>query len=411
MVIDIDICGLKVGDRHPVRLMGVINLSRESFYKASVVNADTLVDVAQRMVDDGAQIIDLGARSTWPLARPVISKEEELHRMVSALDVLKGNVDALISVDTVYADVAEASLVQGADIVNDVSGFTADERMIDVVADHACPAVVMASRSVCGDPIGMSEVMLSLGAIIDRAASKGIDTDKLILDPAIGNWVAEKKPIYDLETIDQFASLKVFGKALLAAISRKSCIDAVIHKPANERLYGSLAATAIAVHQGAHIIRTHDVRETRDVVDVAWAIRPRQACTDAGGREVSIVELNRPFDVELLMRGMGVTGAGASIMKNKTKSLVLRVNDITTTEALIIKQEMLARGGDAALERNAVSHETERTSILIFGTLLQINRLVHKLSFQVRDLPLIAKAIKKVLEIDSTAEYRYERER
>ncbi|MDK2834598.1 MAG: dihydropteroate synthase [Methanolobus sp.] len=410
MVVDVDICGLKIGDGHPVRLMGVINLSKESFYKGSVVSTDSVLEVARKMVDDGATIIDIGARSTWPLARPAVSREEELQRMLPALDMLRDNVDALISVDTIYADVAEGALNHGADIVNDVSGFTADESMIDVVADHACPAVVMASYKLPGDPIGMDAIMGSLASIIDRACSKGIDTDRLILDPAIGKWIPEKDPIYDFETIDQFESLRVFGKPLLAAISRKSCIDAVLHKPASERLYGSLAATAIVVHKGAHIIRTHDVPETRDVVEVAREMRSRQSFVGSGDFEVSVLDVTHPDDAEYLMTAIGVTGTGSKVMKNKTVSKVIRVNNITTTEALIIKQEMLARGGDAALERDAVSHETERTDVLIIGTLLQFGKLVRKLSCQARNLPLIAEMIAQALEQDMDVEYRYSRE-
>ncbi|WP_406656095.1 dihydropteroate synthase [Methanolobus sp. ZRKC2] len=410
MAIDVDICGLKVGDEHPVRLMGVINLSKESFYKDSVVSTDSLLDVAHKMVDDGATILDIGARSTWPLAKPAIGKEEELERMIPALDILKDNVDALISVDTIYSTIAEESLKHGADIINDVSGFTADPHMINVVADHNCPAVVMASEEFPGDPVGMNAIMESLASIIARADARGIDTSNLILDPAIGKWIPEKDPIFDFETIDQFESLKVFGKLLLAAVSRKSCIDAILHKPASERLYGSLAATAIVVHKGAHIIRTHDIPETKDVVEVARVMRKRQSFVKSGNFEVAVMDITHPDDAEYLMKSIGVTSAGAKVMKNKTVSKVVRVNNITTTEALIIKQEILARGGDAALERDAVSHETEKTDILIIGTLLQFEKLVRKLSFQARNLPLIAEMIAEVLENDMDVEHRYQRE-
>jgi dihydropteroate synthase len=410
MVVDVDICGLKVGDEHPVRLMGIINLSKESFYKGSVVSNDSLLDVAQKMIDDGATILDIGARSTWPLANPVISEEEELDRMIPALELLNDNVDALISVDTVYASVAKESLKHGADIINDVSGFTTNPEMMDVVAEYDCPAVVMASEEVPGDPIGMDAIMESLADIISKADTKGIDTSKLILDPAIGKWIPEKDPIFDFETIDQFESLRVFGRPLLAAVSRKSCIDAVLHKPANERLYGSLAATAIVIHKGAHIVRTHDVSETKDVVGVAAAMRKRQPFVKEGNFEVSISDITHPDDAEYLMKSMKVTGSGAKVMKNKTVSKVVRVNNITTTEALIIKQEILARGGDAALERDAVSHETEKTDVLIIGTILQFEKLVHKLSFQARSLPLIAEMIVEVLENDMDVEHGYLRE-
>ncbi|SES74546.1 Dihydropteroate synthase [Methanococcoides vulcani] len=406
MVVDVDICGLRVGDEHPVRLMGVINLSRESFYKGSVVDADSVLDVAYKMVDDGAAIIDLGARSTWPLANP-ITKQEECNRLLPALKILNDNVDAVISVDTMFADIAERSLEKGADVVNDVAGFATDGGMLDVVADHGCPAVVMAAGKLPGDPIGMDAIMRSLNDILVRSEKRGIDTDQLILDPAIGKWVPEKLPIYDLETIDQFDRLKVFEKPLLAAISRKSFIGDLLNKPATERLYGSLAAAAIVVQKGAHIIRTHDVAETSDVVRIAGAIRSRQPVVEESGFEVSILDISNTDDAALAMRNIGVTGTGSTIMKDKTVSRVLRISNITTTEALIIKQEILARGGDAALERDAVSHETEKTDVIVMGTLLQVRKLADKLECQARNLPLISKMIKEALKQESDIEFSY----
>ncbi|WP_135610376.1 dihydropteroate synthase [Methanococcoides sp. AM1] len=406
MVVDVDICGLKVGDEHPVRLMGVINLSRESFYKGSVVDADSVLDVAYKMVGDGATIIDLGARSTWPLADP-ITKQEECNRLLPALEILKDNLDAVISVDTVFSDIAEKALEKGADVVNDVAGFATDGGMLDVVADHGCPAVVMAAGKLPGDPLGMDAIMRSLDDILVRSEERGIDTDQLILDPAIGKWVPEKLPMYDLETIDQFERLKVFEKPLLAAISRKSFIGDLLNKPATERLYGSLAAAAIVVQKGAHIIRTHDVAETLDVVQIAGAIRSRQPVVEENGFEVSVLDIANPDDAALAMRNIGVTGTGSIIMKGKTVNRVLRISNITTTEALIIKQEILARGGDAALERDAVSHETEKTDVIVMGTLLQVRKLADKLECQARNLPLISKMIKDALKQESDVEYCY----
>ncbi|MHC1575850.1 MAG: dihydropteroate synthase [Methanosarcinaceae archaeon] len=406
MTVDVDICGLKVGDEHPVHLMGVINLSHESFYKGSVVGTDLLLDVAHRMVDEGATILDVGGRSTWPLASP-ITKEEERERLLPALDLLRDNVDVVISVDTMFADIAQASLEKGAHIINDVSGFAVDPGMIDVVADHCCPAVVMASDNVPGDPIGMDAIMRSLASIIERSEACGIGADRLILDPAIGKWVQAKDPIHDLETFDQFERLKVFERPLLAAVSRKSCIGAILDKPPDQRLYGSLAATAIVVQKGAHIIRTHDVALTVDVVEMAAAIRSRQPITRDGDLEVSILDIIHPDDTGIAMCAIGGTSAGAGIMKNKSIGRIIRVRNVTTTEALILKQEMLARGGDAALERDAVSHETDHTDVILMGTLLQIHRLIHKLEGQARNLPRIAVMIRDVLDQDSDVEYRH----
>ncbi|MDK2891880.1 dihydropteroate synthase [Methanohalophilus sp.] len=407
MVVDVDICGLKVGDRHPVHIMGVMNLSRESFYKGSVVESDALLDVAWEMIDEGATILDLGARSTWPLADP-ISKDEERNRLLPALETLAGNVDAVISVDTIFSDLAEAALEKGADIINDVSGFAIDEKMVDVVADFGCPAVVMASRKVPGDVLGMDAVMQSLQDILQLSEDKGIDTNKIILDPAIGKWIPEKVPMYDFETFDRFERLKSFNKPILAALSRKSCIGEVLNKPPEGRLYGSLAATAIVVQKGAHIIRTHDVGPTLDAVKVASAIRGNPAVEVDGDREVEILEIRSPVDSVRIMQSLGVTSTGAQIMKNKTVMFNLLIKNITTTEALIIKQEILARGGDAALERNAVSHETEKTDLMVMGTLLQLKKLSEKLQGQARGLPRIAEMIDTVLWEYDDITYRYQ---
>jgi dihydropteroate synthase len=406
MVVDTDICGIKVGDRYPAHVMGIINFSPESFYGNSVINPDSALEIALKMVKEGATFLDLGARSTWIHAEP-ISRKEELKRILPVLEALEGNVDAVISVDTMFSEIAEEALKRGAEIINDVSGFTADPRMIEVVADYGCPAVVMASEKVPGDPLGLDSIIGALDSIIQAAEAGGINPENLILDPALGRWTEEKLSIYDFETLDDFERLKIFEKPLLAALSRKSFIGDVLEKPATERLYGSLAASAIAVYKGAHIIRTHDVPETSDVVKLAGALRSRPSVVKEGRYEVSVVEVKTPQDAAIVMRKLGVTRIGSQVMQNKSVHLMLKIRNLTTTEALIIKQEILARGGDAALTRDAVSHETEMTDVLVMGTLLQLMRLARKLEGQARSLPLIAEMIRECIANRSDLEYRY----
>ncbi|RXA20814.1 dihydropteroate synthase [Methanosarcina sp. MSH10X1] len=406
MVVDTDICGMKLGDQYPSHVMGIINLSPESFYESSVISPDSALDIALKMVEDGATFLDLGARSTWRFSEP-ISRKEELKRLLPVLEALEGNVDAVISVDTMFSEIAEEALKNGAQLINDVSGFTADPGMIKVVADYGCPAVVMASNKVPGDPLGMDAIIGSLDSIIQAAEAGGINPKNLILDPAIGRWTEEKLPIYDFETLDDFERLKIFEKPLLAALSRKSFIGDVLGKPATERLYGSLAAAAIAVYKGAHIIRTHDVLQTSDVVKLSGALRSRPSVVKEGRYEVSVVEVKSPQDAAIVMRKLGVTRTGSQVMQDKSVHLMLKISNLTTTEALIIKQEMLARGGDAALTRDAVSHETEATDVLVMGTLLQLGRLARKLEGQARSLPLIAEMIRECIANRSDLEYRY----
>jgi dihydropteroate synthase len=272
MIVDTVISGIKVGDVHPVRIMGVINISRESFYKDSVIKQENIVAYAEKMVAEGAVFLDVGGRSTWPLGDK-ISKEEERKRLVPSLELLLNNIGVPISVDTQYADLAKDALEMGAHIINDVSGLTNDPLMAEVIGEYQCPVVVMASNKVPGDPIGMNKVLKSLINIIQKAGKNGIASDKIIIDPAIGRWIPQKIPEYDFATIRKLECLKVLGKPILVAISRKSLIGEVVDKPPAGRLVGSLAATAIAVYNGAHIIRTHDVTDTVDAIKVAESIK------------------------------------------------------------------------------------------------------------------------------------------
>ncbi|AKB74012.1 dihydropteroate synthase [Methanosarcina lacustris Z-7289] len=395
-----------MGDQYPAHVMGVINVSPESFYKGSISSPESALEIARKMVDDGAAFLDLGARSTWLFAEH-ISRKEELERLLPVLEALEGNVDAVISVDTMFSEIAEEALKRGADVINDVSGFTADPRMIEVVADHGCPAVVMASNKIPGDPLGMDSIIEALDSIIQAAEAGGVVPESLILDPAIGRWTEEKLPKYDFETLDDFERLKIFEKPLLAALSRKSFIGDVLGKPASERLYGSLAAAAIAVYKGAHIIRTHDVPETSDVIKLSGALRSRTSVVKEGRYEVSVLEVKTPQDAGIAMRNIGATRVGSQVMQGKSIHIMLKIRNLTTTEALIIKQEMLARGGDAALARDAVSHETETTDVLVMGTLLQFGRLARKLEGQARSLPVIAEMIRECISNRTNLEYRY----
>lgn len=414
MAVDTTISGIKVGDMHPVRIMGVINLSGESFYKGSVTETGNVVKAAKQMVAEGADFIDVGARSTWPLADK-ITKQEERRRLIPALKKLNGNVEVPISVDTQYSDLARDALEMGAQIINDVSGLSADPGMAEVVNEYGCPVVVMASDSMPGDVIGMDAVMHSLDRIIKKAEDTGIAPEQIIIDPAIGKWVPEKVPMYDFETIDQLERLKVFGKPVLAAISRKSFTGEVLDKPPADRLIGSIAATAIAVYKGAHIIRTHDVADTGDAIRVAEAIKGRRIID---GKSDYSIETKHNYSIEVLeiisaedapgyFKGIGATVTGGMVMKDKTVHRVLRINNVTTAEALIIKQEALSRGCDAALPRDAVSHETDSVDLILMGTELQLKRLSAKLECQARDLPVIAGLIQTVLQRFKDTNYRY----
>jgi len=269
---DVNISGLNVGDKHPVRVMGVINLSVESFYKQSVVKPDLLIQTVQQMIRDGAEIIDIGGRSTWPPA-PKITVSSEHHRVIPAIEKIREVTEIPVSIDTMHSQIARDALDLGADLINDVSGFTGDSNMSRVAAEYDCPVMLMASRNKPGDVVGVVDTLDALSRIIQNAEENGVGSERIILDPAIGRWCEMRTTEHDLEIIRNFKRFTVFQKPLLAALSRKSFIGDVLGKPPGERLYGSIAATAIAVCMGANIIRTHDVAATVDAVRMAEKLR------------------------------------------------------------------------------------------------------------------------------------------
>ncbi len=405
MMIDDEIVGMKIGDSHPTKIMGVINLSEESFYRGSVASGDEAAKRASIMIGEGADIIDIGARSTAPGARQ-ISLQEERERLIPALkDVLDLNVP--ISVDTQYSKIAEVALDMGAEIINDVSGLKTDPHMADAISDFNAPVILMASKLKPGDCLTFPEIVKSLIDSIALAEGKGIS--KIIIDPGIGRWVKEKTYEYNLDIISGLERLKVLGKPILVAISRKSFIGDILGLPEPcDRLAGTLACTAIAVYKGAHIVRTHDIKETRDLIRTARAVRGKQIMVENGDYQIINIDyLKNPEDPIELMRSLDVTDTGIKIMSEKTVFRAILIKNVTAPEALIIKQEMLARGGDVAIPMRTMSGEIKRADVIIMGTILQINNLMKKLKRQCLNLPVISNLIQEVLEKERDIKYLY----
>jgi dihydropteroate synthase len=266
---------LPLGDGYPVRLVGVINVSPESFYKRSVrTTRDDLIEEAFRQAREGADVLDIGAKSTAPYLNTNIPKSEELRRAVWAIKTLAESGPKIpLSVDTMSADVAEAAINVGASIVNDVSGLKGDPRMADVVREYGVSAILAAKPS---KPVEKEEplktVIEALKESLNIAEKRGLELNRVVIDPAIGFIRPNNPPwyVWDSTILAGLQALRVLGRPILVGVSRKSFIGAITGKEKpEERLYGSLSATAIAVYNGAHAVRTHDVKETRDVVCVA----------------------------------------------------------------------------------------------------------------------------------------------
>ncbi|KXA99156.1 hypothetical protein AKJ42_03640 [candidate division MSBL1 archaeon SCGC-AAA261C02] len=263
--------GIPLGDEAPAVITGVINIAPETFYKeSSVQNPQKAADRAEKMIEEGADIIDLGAMSTAPGVEP-ISLEEEKQRLLPVLEKVSERIDAPISIDTQRAEVAKIALESGGQMINDVSGFKYDSRMPSVVTDFDCPAVLMAAKQEPGDARKIEEVKQVLQESLDICDREGVDLEKIVIDPGIGFGKGVK---WDLHILKNLHELKKLNHPVCVGISRKSFIGEVLDlKDPADRLWGSLGATAIAVMNGADMIRTHDPKETIHVVRVVEAIR------------------------------------------------------------------------------------------------------------------------------------------
>ncbi|MHA1613653.1 MAG: dihydropteroate synthase [Candidatus Thorarchaeota archaeon] len=268
----VDVDGLRIGEDYPVRLMGILNLSPESFYKGTIATDKSgIQQIIEKMEKDGADIIDVGAASTAPknvYGTSEISEKEELKRLTMVLRDITNSTNLPISIDTVSSKVADLALDMGVVMVNDVSGLRADSKMADLVSSRDVPIVIMAN---CGTPCdSVLSSLSSLEASHTIAINSGIGQEKILLDPGIGFG---KPAEVDFEILGSLQQFTRFNQPLLVGVSRKAFIGSLLkQKDPVERLNGSLAATAIAVYNGAKVIRTHDIKETKMAVRIGEAV-------------------------------------------------------------------------------------------------------------------------------------------
>jgi len=270
-------------------IMGILNLTADSFSGDGLLQQTDPLEAAlaqaKQFAADGADILDLGAESTRPGATPV-SADEECARLLPVLTRLKAELpDMLFSVDTYKAAVAEAALQAGAQIVNDIWGFRADDQMGAVVARFGATAVLMhngrtvvqteINTTLGGRDVGVHydditrEVAGGLQQSVEIAHAAGLQDDQIILDPGIGFGKGTEQNLRLLKQLDE---LKELGYPLLLGVSRKSFIGYKLNLPPEERLEGSLAANAYGMLHGADIVRVHDVRQTVRVARMLEAI-------------------------------------------------------------------------------------------------------------------------------------------
>ena len=398
---------VRVGDNQPVRLMGIINLSIESFYKGSVACSSEVLSIAEGMKAQGADMIDLGAVSTAP-GSPPVSEARERERLFPALKKILDNLDITISIDTQRASIAEDALSSGAACINDVSGLS-DPKMAACVAKYDGSLIIMASLQRAGDLLYMNQIIPVLGEKVRDAVHAGVSPKNISVDPGIGKWIPEKTGIFDLALLDGFKRLRFLERPVVAALSRKSFIGESLGQPdPQQRLPGTLAATAIAVYLGAHIVRTHDISASRETVAMAEAIRGHPAKIDEEDLHVEVLGyLGQGEDLTETLRRTEVDERGFGVLSRKGSFRILNVRGLSSMEAIIIKQEMLARGGDAAIPKLALRCDKRPEEVLIFGTIAQISGLVKNLKDQPFRLPCVARSIDEAMEsIDNLTRHR-----
>jgi dihydropteroate synthase len=254
---------LDIGGDAPPRLMGVINCSNESFYAGSYIPLEKIHATAVAMIEQGADMIDIGARSTAPNTQ-AISGKTEAERIDAALNELDGS-GITLSVDTIHPGVLEICLKHDIHAVNDIGGLT-DRTYARKVADTGLPAFLMAANGQPGDPIGVAETLASLEGVMRRCEEFGVND--YVLDPGVGIWTPLRSVDDDWELCRHFDEFLHFDRPVLGAVSRKTFIGMLLNREPEDRLWGSLAVTMKLLDKGASVIRAHDVAATRDVIKV-----------------------------------------------------------------------------------------------------------------------------------------------
>lgn len=259
-------------------IMGVVNTTPDSFSDGGLFfDKDKAVRHALKLVDDGADIIDIGGESTRPGSEPV-SAGEEIRRTVPVIEAISGRITVPVSIDTYKAEVAKAALEAGASIVNDISGLRLDPEMPKIVSQYGVPVIIMhikgRPRDMQKNPVYealIPEIMDYLQISLRLAAKFGIPDDKIMIDPGIGFG---KTLEHNLEIIRNLREFTLLGKPIAIGVSRKAFIGKILGDvPSSERLEGTAAAVAISILNGANIVRVHDVKEMVKVAKVADAIK------------------------------------------------------------------------------------------------------------------------------------------
>lgn len=264
------------------RIMGILNVTPDSFSDGGkFISVDRAVEHGETMAREGADIIDVGGESTRP-GSVAVPAEVELARVIPVLRELAERTDAILSIDTTKAHVARQAIAAGAHIVNDTSALADDPEMADVVRDAGCAVVLMHRRGIPEtmqqEPSYVSlfeEILAALSGRMEAAEAAGIPGDRIMIDPGVGFG---KRLSDNLALHRHLSDLRNLGKPILFGPSRKSFIGKLTGREPGDRISGSLASVAVAVLGGAHVLRVHDVKDTKEAICVAAAVMRGTEC-------------------------------------------------------------------------------------------------------------------------------------
>ncbi len=253
-------------------LMGILNVTPDSFSDGGKYNRmDAALFHAEKMLRDGADIIDIGGESTRP-GHTVISEEEEIARVAPVIEAVKSRLEVPVSVDTYKGKVAEAALRAGADLVNDIWGFRQDRRVAELTAQYGAACCLMHNRKEAVYRNFLEELLQDMEECVRIAREAGVSDDRIILDPGVGFG---KTYEMNLEAIRRVDALCALGFPVLLGTSRKSVIGLTLQLPADQRVEGTLVTTVIGVMKGCAFVRVHDIKENKRVIQMTEAVLGR----------------------------------------------------------------------------------------------------------------------------------------
>lgn len=269
---------MKIGNKefdleHDCYIMGILNVTPDSFSDGGKWNEiDPMLRHVEDMIEEGAAIIDVGGESTRP-GYTKLSDQEEIDRVVPAIEAIKARFDIPLSVDTYKSGVLEAALSAGADAVNDIWGFKADEHMAAVAVKYDAPVFLMHNRPEAIYDNFLEDFLSDLKESVAIAKRHGISDDKIILDPGVGFG---KTLEHNLTITNHLEIMQQLGYPILLATSRKSMIGLSLDLPKDERVEGTVATTVMGVMKGACMFRVHDVKENYRAMRMTQCILAEQ---------------------------------------------------------------------------------------------------------------------------------------